>query len=588
MHLEMIKKEKFNIRLKNLIRSKSAYFIIGSIIVFYLINNFIWLRNNLYLSGPDEFHHLTISIDYYRLFATHFKSIFHNPVPHAWIWPPFYYIISGALNLFFGQSYISSVMGNLFYLTILLFSIYFIGIKLFDKETGILAVIFISMYPIVFRYSRYFNPEFGLVAMVSLSICFLIYTDYFQSRKISILFGVSFGLGMLTKWSFILFLIGPLIHVFFKAGFFRTKQNVFSRQKMLNFRFFLIPAILLPLFWYLSAPWAALIQAFRSFLLLCTHYRYKVVDLGFISQPLFQPEKFSEYLWLLINPGISLLFFVIFLVSLLPWIFKSKNKTVLILWYIIPYCLLSLSSHKEGRFMLSALPVVALVSAAGLKAISFTKLSFLLRRDLYLILILFGLLQFFDISYNYNPGRDYFRKTPIGILGAPYLSSTEHHRWSYGPPYKKDWRMEKVAESIALHCRELPSLTIWIICYDAYAGEIFNYSAWLNYYLVTKNVNNADVINLVSSRYELSHFMGQSDKINCIIFVSGDRPSPEFTNLKWQLIQFLGQGLLNLQVKKEVPIEILRDFIGNMESRFKLIDTIKLLEGYSAYIYKKN
>jgi len=584
----MIKNERFNIWIKNIIRSKNIYFIIGSIVIFYLINNFIWLKNNLYLSGPDEFHHLTISTEYYRLFATHFKGIFHNPLPHAWIWPPLYYIISVTFNLLFSPAYISSVMGNLFYLIILLFSIYFIGIKLFDKDTGILAVVFISMYPIVFRYSRYFNPEFGLMATVTLGICLLIYTDYFQNRKFSVLFGISFGLGMLTKWTFILFLIGPLIYVFLKSGFFRTKQNIFSKQKTLNFSFFLIPAILLPLFWYLSAPWNGLIQVFRSFLLLCTNYSYGEVESGFISQPLFHPEKLFGYLQLLIHPGISLLFFVIFILSLLPWIFKSKNKALLILWYIVPYSILSLSSHREGRFMLSALPAVALVSAAGLQAISFTKFRFLLRRDLYLIVILLGLLQFFDISYNYNPGRDYLRKAPIGIWGAPYSSSTEHHKWSYGPPYKKDWRMQKIAESIALHCRELPSLTIGIICYDAYAGEIFNYPFWLDYYLVKKDVNNAKVINLLFSRYQLAHFINQLEEINCIVFVSGDSPSPKFTNLKWQLIPLLNQELPNLQVKKEAPLEILRDFISNMESRFKLSDTIKLPEGYSAYIYKKN
>ena len=180
---------KSKLMLNELIGNKrhyfKIYFIIGAIVCFYWIVNFIWLEQNTYPSVPDEPTHLVISLklQFPSPYLNNVKDFFRFLMRSSGHWPPFFHISSALFNLFFGTSYISSVMVNIVYLLVLLCSVYFIGLKLFDKNTGILAVAFISLYPMVFRYSRFFGPDFALTAMVCLSASLLFYAEGFKYRK---------------------------------------------------------------------------------------------------------------------------------------------------------------------------------------------------------------------------------------------------------------------------------------------------------------------------------------------------------------------------------------------------------------------
>jgi asparagine N-glycosylation enzyme membrane subunit Stt3 len=186
---------------KILSQHKKSFFILGLVIFFYAVNNFIWLRLNNYPSGPDEFWHLLRGLKFSKALLSNPQEFLYLSVENASHWPPLFHMSSAIVAFFAGASYLSLVMTNIIYLAILLFSVYFIGLKLFDQNTGLLAAIITSAYPMVFISSRFFNPDFALLAMTCLSICFLIYSDYFRDRKFSVLFGISFGLGMLAKIS---------------------------------------------------------------------------------------------------------------------------------------------------------------------------------------------------------------------------------------------------------------------------------------------------------------------------------------------------------------------------------------------------
>jgi len=53
--------------------------------------------------------------------------------------------------------------------------------------------------------------------MVALSVYLLIRTDYFGNKKYSALFGLSVGLGMLTKWTYFIFLGGLFLFYFLNS-----------------------------------------------------------------------------------------------------------------------------------------------------------------------------------------------------------------------------------------------------------------------------------------------------------------------------------------------------------------------------------
>ena len=597
---------------KKLIKAKSVYFIIGAIVCFYAINNFIWLRQNTFPGGPDEACHLTLSLRCFKVIDATIKSVAPNfstfTTGH---WPPFYHISSAILNLWLGSSYIASAMVNILYFIILLFSLYFIGAKLFDKNVGILAALFISLYPMIFRYSRFFGPDFALTAMICLSVCLLLYTEYFRDKIFSVLFGISLALGMLTKWTFILFLIGPLTYTLLQMFFLKAGQ-ISIKNSFLNFIRAIVLGILLSLFWYLPA-FDIVTKRIELFLKHRAFYN-PAINGGELkpAQYLPQLDKFLDYLRILINEQVSLLFFAIFLLAIVFYFIKRRNKLFLILWYAIPYFFLSLSTHKEGRFMLPSLPVIALISAAGLQSIGSKKW----KNFLCFTIIILGLFQFIDITYNSNrEGKAFSFQMPLlGTIHTLYSPIAEHNRWFCGAPEKKDWKMSKVANSIARcykYNRYFPgasySLFIGVIGEDTVVRTIYNTPYIIEYYLEKEtnlNLRYGYVFSLLSN-LDILEATVSLEKTDCIIYISKNNSWPEFDDLKEEYNILLSRWKNKLPTIKNLntrPVPIyeindlfiekannkLKDFVLNKENRFKLVEGIKLPDGYVAYIYAKD
>ncbi|MCL4416645.1 MAG: hypothetical protein M1365_08135, partial [Actinobacteria bacterium] len=85
------------------------------------------------------------------------------------------------------------------------------------------------------------------------TILFLIKSDCFQKRKYAILFGLFFGFGLLTRWITIVFVLGPLIYVFYQ---FLKKRLFKKRPVLLNILFsFLIVLLLSAYPYYLNSYW---------------------------------------------------------------------------------------------------------------------------------------------------------------------------------------------------------------------------------------------------------------------------------------------------------------------------------------------
>jgi len=109
-----------------------------------------------------------------------------------------------------------SIMVNSIYLGILLFSIYGIVPNFSIRKQGHRCDIDFVI-PVVSKLQLEYLIDFALIAMVSLTIYFLIACDYFRNRNYSLMFGIALALSMLTKWTAIIFIIGPLVYIISKA-----------------------------------------------------------------------------------------------------------------------------------------------------------------------------------------------------------------------------------------------------------------------------------------------------------------------------------------------------------------------------------
>ena len=157
------------------------------IFLFHFVSNLVWLHLDVFPFGADELGHLengmTISkilknpLNFFRV-----ETIF----PHKW--GPLYYLISALLILFFGYSHFTFMMTSSIFFILLLSLVFFIGKKLKDELTGLLAVLILSMYPIVFHFSRKYSYEIAIMVTVAFSILCLLKIDNFENRKYSLLF----------------------------------------------------------------------------------------------------------------------------------------------------------------------------------------------------------------------------------------------------------------------------------------------------------------------------------------------------------------------------------------------------------------
>ena len=275
------------------------------IILFHIINTFIWLKIDRSYLKLDAWGHYRYSLEVYDFL----KGFVHFQFPLSAIEPirrhgvlvglvtaPFYFI--------FGSAQDTAVMINCsIFLPILVFSVYGIGKKLLNRQAGLLAVFILTSYPIIFNNLRIYMLDLPLTSMVALGLYFLIASDNFSDRKNSLLFGLSLGLGLLTKFNYIAFIIGPLFFVLYRT--FKQK-SVLSKRKIKNIVYLAAIAFFLCLAFYL-VKYNEILQRIYELSNICIFKNHRFAFSGFLSQVLFSTLKYLE---MLIKEGISFLFLI--------------------------------------------------------------------------------------------------------------------------------------------------------------------------------------------------------------------------------------------------------------------------------------
>jgi hypothetical protein len=278
----------------------------------------------------------------------------------------------------------------------------------------------------IFAMSRYTYIEFSLTAMVALSIWFLLLTRDFAHKGYSLLFGVSLGLGMLSKWTFSLFVAPCLVVVALRAAR-QPRARGGTRALSWDKRWFGISVaigliasavwylpntarvaelplshLLFPISWVLisgliylltrPSSWTTnLISALWLGLVVAGSWYLSRID--FISHTFLiawgRPERhnwaFGYYLDHLIYEQVSLFYMVILLLVsvgllLLAWATLKKvtgradvwksDLLLLSLWIVVPYLVFGFRpSSRHSRFIMPILPALAVVMAYGLSKI---------------------------------------------------------------------------------------------------------------------------------------------------------------------------------------------------------------------------
>ena len=513
------------------------FVVITAILTFHGINNYIWLRLNGLPPHDDSANHLMGVLDIlalsHNIVGMLIKSatfIIDN------FYPPLFHSVMAIFNLLFGISEISSIMANMPFMLLLLLSLYYIGKKMGNKNIGILSGFILMMYPYMFDLSRLPLPDFAMTAMISLSICLLLYTEDFSNLMFSLLFGISCGLGMLTKQVFAAFIVGPLVYA---VCYLLIKKRIFEKKIIINLLVSSILAFITASYWYIPKLGKLLPKYIHA-------AQGGYIFNGIQSCPDVLSFKSITYNFHnLIDNQMLFFFFLLFVAGLMLWFFsrgERKLKIMFLVSIIVPYIIFIFILTKHPKTTTPYLMFFSLISAAGILSIK----SAIVRRGLVMLTIVFSLLQYFDVSYKKDMFFSYINNLPFINVFSPK---------GYAPQFRLSFQPQKSS---------------------SVSDEILSF-------IGKESLGNTSP--LIALSYETT--MRSWGKMNCII--------ANFASLKYIVkLKNLPYSLCYIEEAHLAPIpdfvvtvdNIEQDYPKNISDKFVLIKTFVLNDNSLIYIYK--
>ncbi|MBN8571037.1 MAG: glycosyltransferase family 39 protein, partial [Ignavibacteria bacterium] len=364
----------------------------------------------------DSADHLSYSLDTYKtLNNSHgFSSLLKNLIDISWYYPPLVYWASIPFHAIFGLNDFAGFLEMTFFLVLLVCSVYQIGKRIYNPDAGTFAAFCIAMFPIVAEYSRDYMLDLPLAAMVAAAVYSLIRTNDFSSRNNCVKFGIMLGLGMLTKWTFILFVVTPMIFLLWEGYSLATRKF----RIIVNFFLSLIVGLIISLPWY----WRNIIQIFSN--------RLNELERGDLS---FLENVF--YYFKIILGQISLIIAILFIIGIF-FFFKNSfflKRRLPLYWLLGSYILITIINFKLPRFSIALLIPISVLFAGML----FHGENEPQKRGLFIkIFAGIALANFIFFSF-INPGIN----LALPVFETPLLNNIT--------PDKSNWKNTEVIKSIS-------------------------------------------------------------------------------------------------------------------------------------------
>ena len=385
-----------------------------------IAGNIGWFQPGDHPQHWDSAIHLSESLNANRIGAQFPASILDQALNVSWYYPPFVSYMSVVVYRVLGESEFAGLQVMTLFLIMLALSVYGIGNILFGKDAGLIAASMISACPIVLRYSHMFMLDLPLASMVCLSLYLLIRTASFEQRLPSLFLGLAMGCGILTKWTFPLFLLLPFLYA--ASGASRTPKV--RARRLTNCILAISIGALIAAPWYLVH--AIEIASSRGGEL-SRGEETLAASIGYYLRII--PEQVSWILAPFVACGI-----------ILVMIKRRRQTALLLLSFVGGYVLLTLIGFKQPRFSVPLLPPLMVLAAAGLVApIQDSQISGPAKRALMAGLAALPLIVYVVVSF--VPAESF-----LGVqLSNPLFSSSIA---KVDGPIRADWKQSLIAETI--------------------------------------------------------------------------------------------------------------------------------------------
>lgn len=484
-----------NITIKSILFNSKSILI--AIMLFHLINNLFWHKNNGYLSPgcnsvwleDKSFEYSDILLndkmsilerisktsDFFRLdfYDNTFSATNFNLTSFLTAFP-LAASLGGHIKLFL----INTILSLQFLL--LLFAIYYLGKIIFNRTAGAWGAVIFSFYPGIIGLSRKMNSELLSTFFIVLSVIV-----FMQWRKLplkALLLFTVFCLGVFSGALFLVFFI-PLffLHVFF-TFFYREK-------KLENLREFIIFLFLIIVFFnfYFNGKYLEVFlnlkegfdSAYKNLFFHSSNWIGSAAQ-GISELFLFAPQDAICPCTQTMNVGLNINTFLFYIMEMayyvspfffllavfsFPIFFMNEKidfykKMLLGVWAVLGYLLLSLFDIKWGKFITPILPVFALVSGIFI-CDDYKKI--IAKKQIVLIL---GILTIIHYSYFSLGHRHFLEKLQENII-------------SHRPAKSRSIEIaEKIAAKIDNISANEPSKTINVVFLDKESLR-FNGKDWV-------------------------------------------------------------------------------------------------------------
>ncbi|MGB8216458.1 MAG: glycosyltransferase family 39 protein [Candidatus Methanoperedens sp.] len=541
-----------NTDMRNILKRYWAEVILCVLFITTLAYNMIWLGANKLPPSWDPSAHLMLSLAYYNVLTHPAFDMIGRLVSISNYYPPFYHISTAVMYIFFGKSMNTAILTNTVFYGILLFSIYGLGKKLFNKETGVFAAVLITLYPSIFSLQRVYMLEIPLTALVALSIYLLVLSEKFKNLKYAAVFGAVSAFTILAKWTGLLFIIGPFlltVHDTYSnvtlgkkiEGLFKKNapscaqcgnplgkgrldysgrtfcsnicKNIWKKGRKINSgrtASTINLVLALGVFLFISLIWYIphLNDMYYNVILGQTTAGAMEGDPDILSLPsiLYYPLSILDY-------QVFGVFFIVMMLGVIHIAKERKPNILLFLsWIVIPYIAFTLFRNKDPRTFLPVITVFALVSAFYLSGIKNSRI----KTYAVAALLIFGTAQLFTMAAGIDSIASATKLniiSPDGIRLFPDPGSG-------GPPSRDDWKSEDVIKEILSdninNPRTVGRYAVVIVIPDH--GLLNGYT--LDYFAIRDNLP----LNIINAAYlqDTSTFMDNFLRFDYIVSKDGE------------------------------------------------------------------
>jgi len=404
--------------------------------VIFLLSCALWSLNTVWLSRDTEppawdmAVHQTYALNYLPAADLPSDTRFWE---RSGNYPPFVHIVIATAYRVLHPGPHVAILANIPATVLLLWGVYEMGLAFAGATAAVWACILTTLIPFLIWMSRETLLDYWLAAWVAAALALLVKTSAFESRRYSVLLGLTCALGMLTKWLFIGFITGPMGYIVVRHRIFRSKRRI------TNFAATTAIAAVGAGFWYMPN------------LPRLVRYYFDNAQIGAREgePPVISFQSFIYYLRLLEGYQFFAVLFCLFVLSLVL-VYKHhglKGGAFLAVAIVGGWLAMTLLRTKDPRFTMPLLGPMMVVAGAWIQSWSRDWIGGTAKAILVFLLCLQAYATNFGVSW-----------LPRGIVLLRGYQGQLRWDWNLylqdyfdisGPPRREDWKQDAILRRVA-------------------------------------------------------------------------------------------------------------------------------------------